>query len=170
MTSQGSYGVIQNQQKRINLFMHHISYTVCHTIVMRRRCVLYRIIPSHYCDVIMGVISSQITSLTIVYSTVYLSADQRIHESSASLAFVRGIHRWPVNSPHRGSVTRKMFPFDDINMWTYPLLPRTTTLRVHGMGHKLHVFSTDGTTSGQQPQYSHPNVAVNLQVRDTRLM
>ena len=41
-------------------------------------------------------------------------ADERKHESSASLAFVRGIHRSPVNSPHEGPVTRKMFPFDDV--------------------------------------------------------
>ena len=39
---------------------------------------------------------------------------QRKHQSSASLAFVRGIHRWPVDSPHKGPVTRKMFPFDDV--------------------------------------------------------
>ena len=38
--------------------------------------------------------------------------DQRKHQSSASLAFVRGIHRWSVNSPHKWPVTRKMFPFD----------------------------------------------------------
>ena len=50
----------------------------------------------HYNDAIMGAIASQITSLTIVYSTVYSGADQRKHESSASLAFVRGIHRGPV--------------------------------------------------------------------------
>ena len=56
----------------------------------------------------------QNTSLTIVYSTVYSGADQRKHESSASQAFVRGIQRWPVNSPHKGQVTRKMFPFDDV--------------------------------------------------------
>ena len=68
----------------------------------------------HYCDVIMGAVSSQITSLTIVYSTVYSDADQRKHQSSASLAFVRGIHRGPVNSPHKWPVTRKMFPFDDV--------------------------------------------------------
>ena len=43
-------------------------------------------------------------------------ADQRIHQSCASLAFVRGIHRWPVNSPPKGPVTRKMFPFDDVIM------------------------------------------------------
>ena len=58
----------------------------------------------------MGAIASQIISLTIVYSTVYSGADQRKHQSSASLAFVRGIHRWPVNS------TRKMFPLDDVIM------------------------------------------------------
>ena len=52
----------------------------------------------HYNDVIMGTTASQITSLTIVYSTVCSGADQRKHQSSASLAFVRGIHRGPVNS------------------------------------------------------------------------
>ena len=71
---------------------------------------------SHYDDVIMGVITSQITSLTIIYSSVYSDADQRKHQSSASLAFVRGIHRGPMNSPHKGPVKRKMFPFDDVIM------------------------------------------------------
>ena len=70
----------------------------------------------HYNDVRMSVMASQITSLTIVYSTVYSGTDERKHQSSASLAFVRGIHRWPVNSPHKGPVTRKMFPFDDVIM------------------------------------------------------
>ena len=41
-------------------------------------------------------------------------ADQRKHQSSASLAFGQGIHRWPANSPHKRLVTRKMFPFDDV--------------------------------------------------------
>ena len=72
--------------------------------------------PTHYGDIIMGAISSQITSLTIVYSTVYSDADQRKHQSSTSLAFVWGIHRGPVNSPHKWPVTRKMFPFDDVVM------------------------------------------------------
>ena len=72
--------------------------------------------PYHYSDVIMGVMASQITSLTIVHSTVYSDADQRKHQSSASLAFVRGIHQGPVNSPHKWPVTRKMFPFDDVIM------------------------------------------------------
>ena len=70
-----------------------------------------------YGDVTMGVIASQITSLTIVYSSVYSDADQRKHQSSASLAFVRRIHRSPVNSPHKWPVTRKMFPFDDVIMF-----------------------------------------------------
>ena len=70
----------------------------------------------HYNDVIMGAIGSHITSLTIVYSTVYSDTDQRKHQSSASLAFVWGIHRVPVNSPHKWPVTRKMFPFDDVIM------------------------------------------------------
>ena len=64
----------------------------------------------------MGAMASQITSLTIVYSTGYTGADQKKYQSSGSLAFVRGIHRWPVNSPHKGPVTQKMFPFDDIIM------------------------------------------------------
>ena len=64
----------------------------------------------------MSTMASQITSLTIVYSTIYSGADQRKHQSSASLTFVRGIQRWPVNSPHKGPVTRKMFPFDDVIM------------------------------------------------------
>ena len=68
----------------------------------------------HYDDVIMSAIASQITSLTIVYSTVYSGADQSKHQSSASLAFVWGIHRGPVNSPHKWTVTRKMVPFDDV--------------------------------------------------------
>ena len=79
----------------------------------------------HYNDVIMVAIASQITSLSIVFPTVYSDADQRKHQSSASLAFVQGIHRWPVNqgirrwpvnSPHKWPVTRKMFPYDDVIM------------------------------------------------------
>ena len=71
---------------------------------------------NHYSDVIMSAMASQITSLTNVYSTVYSGADQRKHQSSASLALVRGIHRWPVNSPHKWPVTRKKLRFDDVIM------------------------------------------------------
>ena len=73
----------------------------------------------------MSTIASQITSLTIAYSTVYSDADQRKPQSSASLAFVRGIHRGPVNSPHKWPVTWKMFPFDDVIMQK----PRSQSMR-----------------------------------------
>ena len=76
----------------------------------------------HYSNVIMIEMQSQITSLTIVYWTVYLGADQRKHQSSASLAFAWGIHRWPVNSPHKWPVTPKMFPFDDVIMGIVPCI------------------------------------------------
>ena len=68
----------------------------------------------HYNNIIMSAMTSQIT--TIIYSSVYSGADQRKHQSPASLAFVWGIHRWPVNSPHKGPVTRNMFRFDDVIM------------------------------------------------------
>ena len=64
----------------------------------------------------MSAMASQITGLMIVYSTVYSGADHIKHQSSASLAFLRGIQRWPVNSLHRGPVTRKMLPFVDVIM------------------------------------------------------
>ena len=70
--------------------------------------VITRITQSHYDDVIMSTMASQISSLTGVYSSIYSGTDQRKHQSSESLAFVRGIHRGPVNSPHKGPVTRKM--------------------------------------------------------------
>ena len=58
----------------------------------------------------------QITRLSIVHSTVYSGADHRKHQCSASLAFMRVIHQSPVNSPHKGPVSRKIFPFDDVIM------------------------------------------------------
>ena len=73
------------------------------------------VIKFHYNDIIISMMASQITSLTMVYSSVYSGAHQRKHQST-SLDFVRGIHQWPVNSAHKGPVTRKIFPFDDIIM------------------------------------------------------
>ena len=57
----------------------------------------------------MGTMASLITSLMTVYSNVHSGADQRKHQSSASLAFVWGIHRWPVSSPQKGPVRGKCF-------------------------------------------------------------
>ena len=79
-------------------------------------CALLWQFPLHYSDVTMNAMASQITNLTIVCSTVYSGADQRKHQSSESLVFVRGIHRSPVNSPNKWPVTRKMFLFDDVIM------------------------------------------------------
>ena len=74
---------------------------------------MYGLFLSHCSDVIMGAMVSLITSLMIVYSTVYSGVDQRKHQHFASLAFVWGIHLGPLNSPNK---RRKMFPFDDVTM------------------------------------------------------
>ena len=100
----------------ISIRIKEVSYIITLTPCMPSRTMRPLRVPAHYSDVIMGAIASQITSLTIVYSAVYSDADQRKHQSSASLAFVGGIHRRPVNSPHKWPVTRKMFPFDDVIM------------------------------------------------------
>ena len=85
----------------------------------------------HYSDVIMSTLASQITYMTIVWSTACSGIDQRKHQSSASLAFVKGIHQWLVDSPHKGPVTWEMCPFDVImskmndkymHQWTWPSL------------------------------------------------
>ena len=72
----------------------------------------------HYHDVIMSAMASQITSLMIVYSAVYSGADQRKHQNSTSIAFVWDIHRLPVNSPHTGPVTQKVFSFNGVSKCT----------------------------------------------------
>ena len=92
-----------------------VEYNICvHIFNMIQHVMLTLINLYHYNDVIMGTIASQITSVSSVYSTVSTGTDQRKHPSSASLAFVRGIHRGPVNSPHKWPVTRKLFPFHDV--------------------------------------------------------
>ena len=78
----------------------------------------------------MNAMASLFTSVSVACSPVCSGAGQRKHQSSASPAFERGIHRWPVDSPLKGPVTRKMFPFDDVIMfsrkwvraWIYALI------------------------------------------------
>ena len=98
----------------------------------------YNAVCWHYIDIIMGAVASQITSVSILCSTVVSGADQRNHQSSASLAFVRGIHRWPVNSPHKRSVTRKMFPFYDVIMNSHII----HIIDIYLMISCLYVFAT----------------------------
>ena len=60
----------------------------------------------------MGALASQITSLTIVYLTVYSDADQRKHQSSASLAFCAG------NSPETGECPAQMASYaENVSIW-----------------------------------------------------
>ena len=102
----------------------------------------------HYSDVIMTTIASQITSLTIVSSTVYSGADQSKHQSSASLAFVWGIHRGPVNSPHKWPVTPKMFPFDDVIMHMVPPVLLASEVTLKHMGKSSNTRPQQTSTQG----------------------
>ena len=80
----------------------------------------------------MGTMASQITSVSIVCASVCSGADQRQHQSSTSLAFVRGIHRWPMDFPHKGPVTRKMLSFEDVIM--KGLLKQRKTAKIVNLG------------------------------------
>ena len=113
-TEKGNYSYLLplSHRSSVDMLLYE-PWTVLRYIAKIKLCKTWRQI-YRYGDVIMGVIASEITSLTIVYSTVYSDADQRKHQSSASLAFVWGIHRGLVNSPHKWPATRKMFPFDDV--------------------------------------------------------
>ena len=99
-----------------------------------------RSIEAQYSYVIMGAIASQITCLTIVNSTAYSSADQ--HQSFTSLAFVRGIHRWPVNFPHKWPVTRKRFPFGDHEIGV-PTTRRRVVSAVYLRSNIILIYATD---------------------------
>ena len=103
----------------------------CHPV----KC-FFKVIPSakikyhHYSDIIMSAMASQITGVLSVCSAVCSGADLRKPQSPASLAFVRGIHRSPVNSPHKGPVTRKMFPYYNIIKGnSFPKLARCSKIR-----------------------------------------
>ena len=97
----------------------------------------------------MNTMASQITSVSIVYLSVCSCPDQIKHQSSASLAFVRGIHRWPVNSAHKGPAVRKMFPYDDVIMYyksftskfISPWVNGLSLLRITMMSHGSHIVS-----------------------------
>ena len=134
----------------------HLADESWSTLCLQMSCSFH----DHYDDVIMSAIASQITSITIVYSTVYSGADQRKHESSASLAFVRGIHRGPVNSPHKCPVTRKMFPFDDVIMFMV-LSDYVQTFIDHFVGHFAWRHVTSCKMADKLTKISHPHAFLN---------
>ena len=67
----------------------------------------------HYSDMITRAMASQITGFSLLCSNVCSGADQREHANSASLAYVKGNQRWPLDSLHKGPVTEKIFPFHE---------------------------------------------------------
>ena len=99
---------------KIPIWIVKIVFTNCQ--ILSNICLAKYVI--HYGDVTMSAMTSQFTGVWIVYSP-FVHTQIRKHQSSASLAFVRGIHRWPVNSPHKRPVTRKMFTFEDVIIWYY---------------------------------------------------
>ena len=101
-----------------------LCYTMCrHSIVWRNRCHNLRLVDidwsrttkAHHNDVIMTPMASQITSLTIVYSTVYSGSDEKKPQKTS---------KFPVTgfSPHKRPVSRKMFLFDDVIMPWRPFI------------------------------------------------
>ena len=93
----------------------------------------------HYNDVIMSAMASQSTGVSIAFSTVGSGADQRKRQTSASLAFVRRIHRWPVNSPRKRPVTREIFHLMTLSCkYTHGALPsyfHTNNIKTQGAHH-----------------------------------
>ena len=123
----GAYYGLKLPGHGINILLTHITYMHDPNIAVRAEVPeinwllntsvwnMHKIF--YYSDVIMRAMASQINGVAIVYLTVCSGAYQRKHRSSVSLAFVRGIHRWPMNSSHKKPVTRKIFPFDDVIMF-----------------------------------------------------
>ena len=92
----------------------------------------------HYDDVIMGAIASQITSLTIVYSTVYSKKISKLRLTGLCAGNSPG----PVNSPHKWPVTRKMSPFGDVIMREFD-----QTLQIHATHGESYVVNKLGRHS-----------------------
>ena len=109
--------------RETNLVFGQILFPWCNLSTSLQTMTKGDIFPSHYNDVIISEMASQITSVAIIFSNIYSGADQRKHQRSTSLASARGIHRWPVNSPHKRPVTQKMLQFDDVIMIWLNMFP-----------------------------------------------
>ena len=107
---------------------------------------------THYSDVIMSTVASQITGVSMICPTVSSGADQRKHQSSASLSFVVGIHRWPLNSPHKGPVTQKTFPFDDVIMTNHVACP-SPWHTIHGFIKQLENWFKELAKLNETPRH-----------------
>ena len=106
----------------------------------------------HYTDVSTRAMVSQITGFLIVCSTICSHADQRKHQSSPSLAFVRRVHWWLVDSPHKGPVTRKMFTFDDVSMFRIIVYSSNSALRyISEITHMLYIFKFTSSNPNSAP-------------------
>ena len=81
----------------------------------------------HYSNAIINAMASQITGVSIVYSTVLQAQIRENIKVPRHWQFVREIHRWPVNAPHKRPVTRKMFPFDDVILYHQSAVPALLT-------------------------------------------
>ena len=129
-------------------FMTHIHRSsTCHCLPVR---LVVLVTPTHYSEVIISAMASQITGVTIVYTTACSGTDQRKHQSSASLTFVRGIHQWTVNSPHKGPVTRNMIRFDDaIIVYVFPEEVSSSEDMPGSTAFSLHT-AADTSTSDKQ--------------------
>ena len=138
----------------INIMSGNLPWLCSHGTTYMKNCTQLSLMPMlfgncHYSDVKISTMAYQIASLKIVYSTVYPGADQRKHRRSASLAFVTGIHRWPVNSPHKGPVTRKMFPFDYVILVSSQHCKAAVSWPLPRRSHP-GISSCDGATSSSE--------------------
>ena len=118
----------------------------------------------------MNKVASQITSVSIVCSTVSSDTYQRKHQRSASLAFVRGIHRWLVNSPHQRPITRKMHPFDDVIMewWNVPYTVPVTGMETIVTRTRLHYIRDNlvpGICSRYKPAVMEKNMSFPAKIQ-----
>ena len=110
----------------------------------------------------MSAMASQITSSSIVYSTVSSGADQRKHQSPAPLAFVSGIHRWPVNSPHKEPVTRNIFHLITSSwllpslQFIHPLSPTLTHPHAHSPVHYFSPIHSTNRSLSLTHSFTHP--------------
>ena len=83
----------------------------------------------HHSSVIMSMVVAQITGVSIVCSNVYSATSKKISKLGI-IGLCEGIHRWPVDSAHKGVITRKMFPFDDVILVPSNINYRTNYIEV----------------------------------------